>query len=364
MKRDWYLKLAEPGSVLPIATDLALRECEDPEAVLLDGPALGEVFIAAARGFGSPLALPTMDLELEKLHLAAALGVPEAEARTFHFERPPDEAALRKAREAGGALSARMRAMAGAIAKVAETQDLAPVGMCIGPFSLMTKLVADPILPLALAGEGLTGEDDDGIRLVEGALEIAEAIVGAYVDAQMDAGARALFVAEPAANVVYVSPRQMEAGSDVFERFAIAPNRRIRDRLAARGVDLLFHCCGELTAAMVERFGSLNPAILSLGSSRDLSEDAALVPSDVVLFGNLPSKRLYSDAEITVDEVREQSRSLLKRMRLTGHPFVLGTECDVLSVPGRHATIRAKVEAMVECGCAESHSAEAARTAS
>jgi hypothetical protein len=34
-------------------------------------------------------------------------------------------------------------------------------------------------------------------------------------------------------------------------------------------------------------------------------------------------------------------------MRETGHPFILGSECDVLDVPGAGATIRRKVEAML-----------------
>jgi hypothetical protein len=42
---------------------------------------------------------------------------------------------------------------------------------------------------------------------------------------------------------------------------------------------------------------------------------------------------------------------LLERMRLTGHPFILGSECDVLSVPGREAEIASKVDAFMRCGC-------------
>lgn len=35
------------------------------------------------------------------------------------------------------------------------------------------------------------------------------------------------------------------------------------------------------------------------------------------------------------------------RMRETGLPFILGSECDVLDVPGAGARIRAKVEALL-----------------
>lgn len=35
-------------------------------------------------------------------------------------------------------------------------------------------------------------------------------------------------------------------------------------------------------------------------------------------------------------------------MRQTGHPFVLGSECDILSVPGSEREIVSKVEAFLK----------------
>jgi hypothetical protein len=37
-----------------------------------------------------------------------------------------------------------------------------------------------------------------------------------------------------------------------------------------------------------------------------------------------------------------------EKMRDTGHPFILGSECDVLSVPGSEREILAKVEAFMK----------------
>jgi hypothetical protein len=98
---------------------------------------------------------------------------------------------------------------------------------------------------------------------------------------------------------------------------------------------------------MVRRFATLDPAMMSLGSSRVLWEDAALVPDSTVLFGNLPSKKFYSDKAVSLEEVKRLAAELLAKMRATGHPFILGSECDVLSVPGSEATIMAKVEAFL-----------------
>ena len=96
-------------------------------------------------------------------------------------------------------------------------------------------------------------------------------------------------------------------------------------------------------------FATLRPVMLSLGSSRQLWHDATLVSRDIVLYGNLPSKKFYSDAELTVADVQRLSRELLEGMAAANHPFILGSECDVLSVPGCEQTIKSKVRAMLEC---------------
>jgi hypothetical protein len=161
-----------------------------------------------------------------------------------------------------------------------------------------------------------------------------------------------MIVCEPAANTAYLSPRQMRAGSDILERFVLAPNRRLRSLLARHEVDLILHDCGELTTDMVRQFAiELRPAVLSLGSSRNLWEDAAVVPEDLVLFGNLPTKTFYSDATMPVEEVERLTRETVRRMAKCGHPHILGSECDVLYVPDAAETIRRKVDAMLTCEC-------------
>jgi uroporphyrinogen-III decarboxylase len=181
------------------------------------------------------------------------------------------------------------------------------------------------------------------VALLEQAFALASAVIGWSIDKQIEAGARAVFVCEPAASIAYISPRQLATGANLLERFVLGPNRAIQERLARADCELIFHCCGELTDDFVRAFASLRPVILSLGSSRKLWEDAALVPDDVVLYGNLPTKTFYSDEACPVSRVEELTRELLGRMRATGHPFILGSECDVLSVDGAEETIRRKV---------------------
>jgi len=349
LDRQFYLDLAAAGLRFPIGTDLVLREYPDHDGIVTDGARLGAVVAAAARRYQTPLALPLMDLTVEKSQLLAALGVPEEARDTFHLDRPLSAGELdvveSYAREQP---TARLRANIEAVRYVAQNTELVPCAMAIGPFSLMTKLLADPIMPVYMAGSGFTAAEDEDVRRLETALEAATRVILASLAAQIEAGAKVAVIAEPAANLVYLSPKQIAQGAGVFDRLVMAYNRRIAEYLASRGVDLFFHCCGELIEPMVRGFASLEPVILSLGSSRVLWEDAALVPKHVVLYGNLPTKRFFSD-EITVTEVEALSRDLVANMRRIGHPFILGSECDVLSVPGREEVIRSKVYAFLTC---------------
>lgn len=341
--RQTFLGYAASGLRMPIGTDLVLHEQADPEAILLDGERLGKVVEAAANRYRTPVAVPLMDLRLEKADLLSAFGVPAGQVDTFHFTSIP-----------GGELDPsrpferRNQANIDAVRYIAERTSLLPVGMAIGPFSLTTKLMADPISAVALAGGGTTAEDDEQIGILHRCLALSEQTVRRSLEAQVQAGARAVILCEPAANRVYLSPRQIQSGSDIFEHFVMQPNLRLVEFLRSLGADLIFHDCGELTDTMVEEFAvRVHPVMLSLGSSRKLWEDAARVPQDVVLFGNLPTKNFYSDDVLPLERVGQLTQELLVRMKASGHPYILGSECDVLYVPEASERIRSKVDLML-----------------
>jgi len=336
------MDLAVAGHRAPIGTHLVLHTRADADAILLDGPRLGGVAAETAERFRTPLAIPLMDLTLEKAAMLGPLGVAAGKVDGFHFDQPPGEPGK-------FTLTPRMRATCEAIAHVASTTSLVPLGMGIGPFSLMTKLVKDPITPVFLAGSGMTGDDEPEVAVVERCLEVGLEVILSYLSAQADAGAKAIIVCEPAANLVYFSPNQLAENFEIFDRYVMSPMRRIKALLDNRGVDLVFHDCGELTNEMVSRFATLDPAMMSLGCSRNLWDDAALVPKTTVLYGNLPTKKFYSP-QLTVQEVDRLSTELLEKMCAAGHPFILGSECDVLSVPGSEDEILAKVNAFMRVG--------------
>ncbi len=349
LRPGYFRSLASAGLRTPIGTDLVLHERPDPGAIRLDGRRLAGVVREAAERYRTPLAIPLMDLRVEKADLVHRLRPDAGGADTFHFESPPSEADLERAREtAGAAFLAGHRAHCDAIAEIASQPGLTPFGIAIGPFSLMTKLLADPIGAVALAGRGVPAADEPLVAMAEGALVLAEHTVWRSLRGQAEAGAAAVIVCEPAASALFVSPRQMASGSPVFERFVLEPLVRLKALVDDLGVDLFLHDCGEPTTTMVEALASrVRPAVLSLGSSRRLWEDAAVVPPDVVLFGNLPTKHFYSDETLSVEAVRAKTRALVVRMRETGHPFILGSECDVLHVEEAAVTIRRKVETML-----------------
>jgi uroporphyrinogen-III decarboxylase len=340
MNRQFYIDLATSGLRMPIGTHLVLHSHADHEQIVLDGDRLGAVVAETAERYNTPLAVPLMDLKLEKEALLESLGLPAEEIERYHFTEPPESVPEFNT-------TARMQATCAAISHVAKQPGLVPMGMGIGPFSLMTKLVADPITPVFLAGTGLGADDDPEVALVESAIEAGTRIILDYYTAQIDAGAKAIIVCEPAANLVYFSPKQLENSFEIFDRYVMEPMRRIKALFDSRGVELVFHDCGELTDGMVERFASLDAAMLSLGCSRRLWEDAALVPKSTVLYGNLPTKNFIS-SQLTVAEVERLSKNLLEKMHATGHPFILGSECDVLSVPGHEVEIIAKVDAFMK----------------
>jgi len=347
--RNFYLDLAASELRMPIGTDLVLHEEIDPEQSRINGMQLGRVIERAAQRSNTPLAMPLMDLRLEKTDLLALAGISASEAETFHFSKPLEDAMLAVlCGEQSGGLCPGSKARDEALDYIGKKPDLVCVGMSIGPFSLATRLLADPIFATAMIGTGSRPEDSPEVKLMWQCLRVSEAAVVRSIRSQIAHGASAVMICEPSACTAFISPRQLRTNTDLFENLVIGPNLRVKAALDECRCDLIFHDCGELIDQMVEVFAHrLHPAILSLGSSRKLWEDARLVPKDVVLYGNLPSKSFYSDGAMPLEEVVRRTEELVELMKRCGHPHIVGSECDVLFVPESQATIRKKVDAMM-----------------
>ena len=351
MEANYYIDLAKTGRRMPIATHLVLHEKPDPEAILVDGQRMAEVMLETARRFDNPLALPVMDLTLEKDILLQIMGVHADNTEAYHFaEMPAAELRARVSKDVDVLTSPRIKANCEALSILRDGGEVVPVGMSIGPFSLLIKLVNDPITGIYMAGTGLEAEDDDEVALLHAALELSESIVYANCAAQIKAGARAIFLCEPAANLVYFSPNQIRDGSTVYDDFVTRPNLRLKELLDATGTDLLLHDCGELIPEMIQSFAALKPKLISFGSPVNLWDAEPYVDKDVVLFGNLPTKKFYSDEDVPLAGVADMVAEIEEKLRASGHPFIVGSECDVLSMPGYEKKILEKVIAMCDCG--------------
>ncbi len=95
MESTLYMQIAEDGLAMPLATNMVLHEEAseaDIERALSNGEELGRVLVRAARRFGAPLAIPHMDLKLEKELLLQGLGLGPAPSRgsiSSKHPRPP-----------------------------------------------------------------------------------------------------------------------------------------------------------------------------------------------------------------------------------------------------------------------------------
>ena len=351
MSKNKYLQMAKAGARMVLATDMVLKEKANHEDLLNDGTELGKIIIESANRYDLPLAFPFMDLSLEKEWLLTLLDTEKTKIEQFHFGESLDESIIERVKEKIDIITTpRIEATCNALAYVEKHTDKLTVGMCIGPFSLMTKLVSEPILPIFLAAMGANASDEVSIKNVEIILQLAEIIIKKYIQKQAAAGAKAICICEPAANKIYISPDVMfEETGDIFDRYVISINQRLKDEMTRNGVDLIFHDCGDITPLMLRKIATLHPVILSLGSPVKLWEAALVVPKDIVLFGNLPTKHFFMDETITPERVAELTRELLTKMTKTGHPFILGSECDVLSVHGYEKTISNKINIMLNC---------------
>ncbi|NUQ70745.1 MAG: hypothetical protein HUU17_07975 [Chthonomonadales bacterium] len=348
MSRDFYLDLAAQGHRVPLGLDLILRQYLDFDAILQDGERLGAVIVEAARHYRTPIALPLLDLTVEREEFLTGLGAPADERVAFRLRAPltaDDQAGIEATMLSG--INPRTRANLRALRVVASADGLLPCAVITGPFTLMTRLIADPVTAIYSMAAGAAAEDDPEVHTMLTALEAAVRMACIAADRQIEAGARLCIIAEPSFSTVYFSPRQLRRGSDILDRLVVGSLKPVSDIIEARGADIMLHCCGALTPPMVSALGRLHPAILSLGSSQVLWDDALLLPSDIVLYGNLPSDAFHTD-DLTIDGVLFAAREIETRMRDIGRPVIVGTECDVLRAPGYEEVVTSKVHAFLE----------------
>ena len=345
MARERWLDIARATPTVPLAVDIACHNLPGIKIRSQKSLPVGPALIRAAARYNAPFIFSKMDLTREQATLARSLGLSEpGDLESFHFNMVPEDGPAAELSKKEWFSSKEWEEQLSNVMYAHANSTLPVLGSAIGVFTLITKMMQGEkaIVAVSMHGSGETATGDPDVALLLWLLPICEKVVTQSVTAQLNAGAAGIMIADPAAQVNFIPPSMPE----MFEKFVVEPNRRIRELIERRNADLFFHCCGELVPEYVSEFGhSIHPTVLSLGSSRCLWEDAKVVPKDVVLYGNVPSKHFVSK-ELTADAVTRQCRQLRDEMGRIAHPFILGTECDTLHVPGNDAAIDAKLNAM------------------
>ncbi len=138
MKSPIYLQMAEDGLVMPLATNMVLHGGSseaDIERALgnREEPDVSSCELRAALEY--PLAVPHMDLRLEKELLLEGLRLGPGSAPRFHFKQAPtttEVQAMTTALAAPGTRPSKLRSTPSA-SSWGRHRDLVPCAMTIGP---------------------------------------------------------------------------------------------------------------------------------------------------------------------------------------------------------------------------------------
>ena len=107
MDRSYYLQMAKNGARMVLATDLVLKEKNNHEELLNDGDELGKIILESSNRYNLDLALPFMDLSLEKEWLLTLLDIEKSKIEKFHFDENLNEAIIESVKEKIDTISTR-----------------------------------------------------------------------------------------------------------------------------------------------------------------------------------------------------------------------------------------------------------------
>ena len=216
----------------------------NPDAIPLDGNHLGQLIAKNAHQHHSKLAVPFLDLTIEKNIILEQLKLP----LDHQFHNPlPYETVHDLCHRLQTAPTGRWKATVDAIAYIAQHTELTPVGLSTGPFTVMTQLVADAKAAVQQAGHGISAQDSPAVNLTEQMLDLALRVCIRVIASQLGAGAKVIIVCEPAVDQDCLQPV-------TFERYVLAPHRHIKEILNAAGAELIVHAPGKLTPEMRKAF--------------------------------------------------------------------------------------------------------------
>jgi uroporphyrinogen decarboxylase len=245
-----------------------------------------------------------MDLTVEAECLGLPLLFPEHEAPSVANHPLQDAAVLESLKRNWHGTSGRMPVFLRTLELMSRTSTIMIGGYAIGPLSLAGELMG--VSELAIASKL-------NKNLVEETLEFTTGVVTAYARAILNSGADILALLEPTS--VIFSPEQ-------FEDLCAKHFMEIQDALGTR---CILHVCGNTTPLM-KQMVKTHAFGLSLDSMVDFGTVSNMIPSDMLLIGNISPVKTFLQG--TRDDMEHDVGNLLNAMRGKAN-FVLSSGCDL-----------------------------------
>lgn len=301
-------RLARPGAAFPVLTyPGAALIGVDVAGLITRAEVQVEAQLALAGRYPLRALLTCMDLSVEAEAFGAGIQITPDEVPTVIGRRVtgPEDLPGLELPKPGAARTAvhleatrQLRRHAG---------DRLVVGGMVGPFSLAARLYGvSEALGLTLTDPGLMHE----------LMARATAFLLNYAAAFREAGADAVFVAEPTAGLL--SPRGLA-------EFSARYVRQMTDALQTGAFSIILHNCAARRAHLAVSLEAGSHA-LHFGSPMDLAGALDEIPPDRVVMGNLDPAGVFVQG--TPETVREKTRQLIALGR--AHPnWVLSSGCDL-----------------------------------
>ena len=185
---------------------------------------------------------------------------------------------------------------------------------CTGPFSLAGRLtdVSEAMI--------LCYEEPENMEIL---LAKCTEFLIKYAKEYKKIGADGIVMAEPLAGVL--SP-------DLAERFSEPFVKAVADAVQDENFIIIYHNCGNAVNRMIPSVLRTGCKAYHFGNAIKMKEVLDLIPSDIVVMGNIDPVSAFKDG--TPESMREAVLSLMKE-NCEKHPnFIISSGCDIPAVSG------------------------------
>ncbi len=308
--KQWLeeLRQAKVKKPLPILSFPAIQlEGIDVVAMISDSTLQARCMQRVAQRCSTAASVSMMDLSVEAEAFGSTIRFSESEVPTVvgHIVETAEQAAALAVPAVG---TARTGLYIEAIGRAAQLIADRPVfAGVIGPFSLSGRLMDMTEIMMKCYDEP---------EIVHAVLEKATAFAIEYIRAYKAVGANGVVIAEPAAGLL--SPA-------LNDEFSTPYVRRIVEAVQDDHFLVAYHNCGN-TIPLIQSILSNGAGLYHFGNAIKLDEMLKLVPSDVIVMGNVDPASQFRNG--TPESVYEATTDLLRRCAGYGN-WVLSSGCDI-----------------------------------